>query len=125
MTDIFEWFRNLDVTPRETSHGLFVHGGMLSALEHRASPVLASLTNQLSELGVKEVVLTGHSLGGGYAVISAAHLLSHGIPVKKVITFGSPQIVADQQDDNELWQQVSRLQVNKVIHLYDTYSLFL
>jgi hypothetical protein len=119
MTDIFEWIRNLDVTPRETSHGLVVHGGMLSALEHRASPVLASLTKQLSELGVKEVVLTGHSLGGGYAVISAAHLLAHGIPVNKVITFGSPQVVADQQDDNELWQQVSRLQVNKVVHLYD------
>uniref|UniRef100_A0A7S4QH90 Fungal lipase-type domain-containing protein n=1 Tax=Alexandrium monilatum TaxID=311494 RepID=A0A7S4QH90_9DINO len=78
------------VMPLQTPSGLHVHSGMWTALCQGA---LRAVTSRLG--AAAEVVLCGHSLGGGYAVLAAGELL-HREPGRRglrVVTFGAPQVV--------------------------------
>jgi hypothetical protein len=80
--DPFDWRVNigLTLTSMPSAGGLKVHGGMLAALQDVSAnrrTLLARLAEQLRGCG--SIIVTGHSLGGGYAVIAAAHFLQLGL----------------------------------------------
>ena len=106
--DPFDWTKNIAVTaiPMASADGLVVHGGMLAGLldVSPGTAVLDSLTAELQ--GVAGVVVCGHSLGGGYALIAAAHFLGQGLPVSKIFTYGSPFVLNKGQDGHPIWQQL-------------------
>jgi hypothetical protein len=74
-----DWICNFGFTPREmmSANNLVVHGGMLTELENPDVPVLKDLTAKLQKLPLlpaipfDDIVVCGHSLGGGYATIAA------------------------------------------------------
>jgi len=37
-------------------------------------------------------ILTGHSAGGAIALLVGAHMVSNGLPVKEIVTFGAPRV---------------------------------
>lgn len=46
----------------------------------------------LSDLGVRRVVATGHSMGGAIAMLAAVHIASRATCPVECVTFGSPQV---------------------------------
>jgi pimeloyl-ACP methyl ester carboxylesterase len=64
-----------------------VHAGFESYIDAIYGDILIWLREKQ---GFRELILTGHSLGGGAAQILAGKLLEDDIPVESVITFGSP-----------------------------------
>lgn len=94
----------------DAEHGLRVHGGMWMALnqrEHRVIDLaLEALRRELAN-GRKQVVLCGHSLGGGYAILSALQFLHKKLEVQQVIAFGAPQVVVPE--DTPLWRALNEV----------------
>lgn len=64
----------------------YVHAGF-SEIYQRVKPELFKL---IDSGGFSEVIITGHSLGGGLSLLLAYDLFSHGVPIT-VYTFGSPK----------------------------------
>jgi hypothetical protein len=80
---------------------------MLAALQDVSSSTAAVIDSLTSELqGVKGVVVYGHSLGEGYALIAAAHFLGQALPVSQIFTYGSPFVLNKGQDGHPIWQQL-------------------
>ena len=82
--DIHDWFSNVHISPIDTLHGT-IHSGFYKEYEKLAPLFEPDITNADS----RTIFLTGHSLGGALAVITAC-IFRHLNPV--VITFGSPRI---------------------------------
>ena len=102
--DPFDWTINVDLScvRMPSADGLRVHNGMLGALQDTSSgePVLDVLAAMLHG---RSVVVCGHSLGGGMALIAAAHLLNSGVDVQRVFAFGAPMVIAGDQCDHPIW----------------------
>uniref|UniRef100_A0A7S2AUD3 Fungal lipase-like domain-containing protein n=1 Tax=Octactis speculum TaxID=3111310 RepID=A0A7S2AUD3_9STRA len=96
-----------------TGLGLHAHmwGAMHQKRNHAADTIAFKLEalRQRSEWGNQEnppqLVICGHSLGGGYAVLAALDLLHRGTHLTSVVTFGAPQVLVPQYD-HRLWQQL-------------------
>ena len=86
---------------RFKEHGLGVHGGIAHVLEQEGENVdhvvkeVFKVLNQHRRSG-DQLVLCGHSLGGGYAQVMAVHLLSLNVDVSAVRTFGAPHVLVPQ-----------------------------
>jgi hypothetical protein len=107
--DPFDWTINLDCScVPMAAGGLAVHNGVLGGLNDVTGSCLAFVTKKLREIGVARIVVCGHSLGGGYAVIAAAHLLHHQLPISQVFTFGSPMVIGRGQEDTEMWKRLNQ-----------------
>jgi hypothetical protein len=110
----FDWTINTGVStvPMTTvtwrGHHLIVHNGMLGGLKDDRCSALSTLTEKLLDLGPESIVLCGHSLGGGYAMIAAAELLQLVQPVTSIYTFGSPMVFAKKNHklEHAIWQQL-------------------
>ena len=77
------WIRDLEAVPIWDSRLGFVHAGfMMGMYDVLAAVALAA---------VKDIVVTGHSLGGARARILAALLAYSGKPVSQCCVFGSPR----------------------------------
>lgn len=88
--DFGDWFTNLDndlaALPEDR-----VHRGFLKAYRSVSGQIRAVLADH----GVKHVWITGHSLGGGMAVLCAIDLVrEQEIDVRGVITFGQPLLLS-------------------------------
>lgn len=124
MTDLSDWAVNVSVTAARmaSANGLIVHGGMLNELENPMVPVLTMLTEKYDLQSAKDsgsdIFVCGHSLGGGYAVLAAAHLLRQSFDVSQVFAFGAPQVVAKGQETNEVWQALQQV-TSTVVHNCD------
>jgi serine/threonine protein kinase/tetratricopeptide (TPR) repeat protein len=99
----------LALVPMMAAHGLIVHSGLLARLQDislsRIS-IIDRLANFLVKGDLNSIVICGHSWGGGYATIAAAHLLALGLPVSKVFTYGSPFVLGSDQEQHPIWQQL-------------------
>ncbi|CAK9074738.1 unnamed protein product [Durusdinium trenchii] len=97
-----------------------VHNGISGGLQHKppdGKSVLDELEECLGSVSVqnaKEVILCGHSLGGGYAILAALFLLYRGFRVTQVVTFGAPQVlVPDMGSPGCRWlDEITTLYVN-------------
>jgi len=68
--------------------GTWCHKGFLLSVR---SIYLILLRDIYRAIEGKRIILTGHSLGGAMAQIFAAMLVSNGIKVANIITFGAPR----------------------------------
>lgn len=81
-----DWLGNLNAIHTTRPYGA-VHRGFLGAFQ----VVDELLRDELSKIGGKSVVLTGHSLGGALATVASAEW--HGIiPVSSIYTYGQPAV---------------------------------
>ena len=83
---------------RFKKHGMGVHAGIAHVLEqegenvdHVVNEVWTALNNH--RRAGDQLVLCGHSLGGGYAQVMAIHLLIRRVDVSAVRTFGAPHVL--------------------------------
>ena len=83
---VADWLRDLEAVPWLNRHIGWCHAGFLDGAL-LALPWLRGLPHPL--------VLTGHSLGGALAVLSAALLVATGVPVAAMVTFGAPRAGGD------------------------------
>merc|ERR1712232_1436953 len=109
------------VSHDDSPHGLRVHGGMHNTLHqqnHHTSKLLIEKVQRMLEVpGFEEVVLCGHSLGGGYALLLALDMMQAGINVTAVKTFGAPQVVVPDRQ-NPYWKQLNDI-ATLYINSYD------
>lgn len=85
-----DWLGNLRLARVEREYG-GVHGGFYRAYRMVANAVSAALADAGAE--TKRVWLTGHSLGGAVAMLTAAELRG-SLEVSGVHTFGQPKTVS-------------------------------
>ncbi|CAE7520819.1 unnamed protein product [Symbiodinium sp. CCMP2592] len=98
---------------RFAEHGSGVHGGIAHALEQRGKNVVKDVLKALQQhrKDGEQLVLCGHSLGGGYAQVMAVHLLSRNEEVSAVCTFGSPHVFIpperkEEQRGRKVWNEL-------------------
>lgn len=65
-----------------------VHEGFLQDFDS----ISASLTSAIKSVPSKPIFVTGHSLGGGIAILCASDFVRIGLPVAGVYTFGQPRV---------------------------------
>lgn len=81
--DAEDWIRDVEAVPVWDYALGFVHAGFLAGVRD----VLGALASTAG----KDIVVTGHSLGGARARILAGLLAYSGQPVKQCCVFGSPR----------------------------------
>lgn len=101
------------VTYQHADDGLEVQGGMWMSLTQRRHHTLDMINELISKFQtsrpeLQKVIICGHSLGGAYATLAALYRLHKGLPVTRVLTFGSPQVIVPQRD-HPLWQKLNEL----------------
>jgi len=101
------------------SHGLGVHTGMWTALRQRPADadIIREKVQKELQASHKKLVLCGHSLGGGYALLTGLDFLENGKEVDAVITFGAPQVVVPD-DTSKLWRQLRKV-TKQFVNSYD------
>lgn len=88
--DAGDWLANLDKDPAVPPDDP-VHSGFLKTYRSVAKQVQDALT----DIGIRHVWITGHSLGGAMSVLCAIELMrTDMIDVRGVITFGQPLLLA-------------------------------
>lgn len=86
--DILQDLRFLKSTSDQGS----MHGGFVSGY----APMHSQIKDLLARFDTKRVWITGHSLGGGLAIVCAHQLLVDGkYPIAGIMTFGQPMVVRD------------------------------
>ncbi len=81
-----DWSRDAQFVPQVGELGGRVHSGFRAALNEVWVAVEASI-----ESAGRPIVVTGHSLGAGLAVLAAARAIDAGLPVESVFLYGSPR----------------------------------
>jgi alpha-beta hydrolase superfamily lysophospholipase len=89
-SSIGDWLCDFDAVPVEDQHLGTCHQGFLDGV-HELLPFILKDTDPHTPL-----VITGHSLGGALAVLSAAMLVAMGRPVAGLTTFGAPRAAGDR-----------------------------
>lgn len=89
-TSISDWLRDFDALPVDDSSIGWCHQGFRDGTFLVLPAILRGLD------ATTPIVLTGHSLGGALAVVTAALLVSIKRPVAKVVTFGAPRAVGSR-----------------------------
>lgn len=81
-----DWMRDAEFRPTTGVFGTMVHSGFRRALDEVWTEILPHVTGN-----DRGLVITGHSLGGGLAVLAAGRLVSSDNDVDHVYTYGSPR----------------------------------
>ena len=106
---IKDWVTNLYSGPVRVTDRLYAHRGYWEAVSWEMHPMLVSLSNALAGQTNPRIYLTGHSKGGGEAILAYlwwttnAHDVANNFPGLRgarvsVVTFGAPLVVmADEE----------------------------
>lgn len=81
-----DWIDNISIAPKTRLYGK-VHSGFFNGFD----AVKEQLEAELNRLSPKQVLITGHSLGGALATVAAAEW-SQTYPISSVYTFGQPAV---------------------------------
>ena len=101
-SDLTFFAKNMNLPNKESK---FAHSGFVTRSEQFSLWVTSALSD-IEGVGQMEIVLTGHSLGGGLATLLAHDIytglrldvhggVSNALNQVKVITFGSPSVISD------------------------------
>jgi len=69
-----------------------VHRGFLEDFDALSVAVINQVRNWLDVMPQAKVYITGHSLGGGIAILCAFVMARQHLPVRAVVTFGQPRV---------------------------------
>lgn len=99
------------VTYDDADHGLSVQGGMWLSLTQSKHHTLDMINAEIDRLRVHrpyltKVVISGHSLGGGYAILAGLYRIYRNLPVTSVVAFGAPQCIVPDRS-NRIWQALN------------------
>lgn len=107
--------------------GIRVHCGMWRALRQGECDVVDDVRSRISEtmeLQPKPLLICGHSLGGGYALLAALHLMEEGHrdtgslrEMIEVVTFGAPQVIVPDVA-SDLWLNLNS-KTRNLINMWD------
>jgi triacylglycerol lipase len=88
----WDWLTNIDLAQVQvpTGNGK-VHKGIYRATLQRYAEI-SDIVRELQSKLPRPLYLTGHSLGGGMAIVAASMMNSDTMPPNAVYTFGSPKI---------------------------------
>ena len=82
-----DWLVNLASTTSPTQNGRIHHG-----FSDAYRPLLPQVESILDKNSIEKVWITGHSLGGALALVSAHDLLDKPVEIAGVVTFGQPAV---------------------------------
>lgn len=108
-----DWLTNANLRTRATEYGDFHHGFYLAATA--IWEPLKSLLRDAQMRQNRPLFLTGHSLGGAMATVTAARLYSSAVPFVAVYTFGQPMATAASSADrlrSAFGKRMFRFQMN-------------
>ena len=87
--DTPDWLQNIQFLPKRTTHGV-IHSGFHDGYQDLHLQVVSLL----KQYKPQRIWITGHSLGGALAVVSAYQLIEAGeTRICGLITFGQPMVV--------------------------------
>eukprot|EP00027_Filamoeba_sp_ATCC50430_P004218 CAMPEP_0168543452 /NCGR_PEP_ID=MMETSP0413-20121227/1890_1 /TAXON_ID=136452 /ORGANISM="Filamoeba nolandi, Strain NC-AS-23-1" /LENGTH=1102 /DNA_ID=CAMNT_0008573399 /DNA_START=258 /DNA_END=3566 /DNA_ORIENTATION=- len=87
-----------------------------SGVEKAANEIYKELRTSFTDINKYSTIhLTGHSLGGGIAVVLAHLMLADSIPISSIVTFGAPLVL--YQEVPSLYAKIT--QVNHFVNEYD------
>lgn len=86
-TDLSTYWSDLHLYDRT----VMAHHGFLQVARLVAAKLMKEIVKPGSALGGLPITLTGHSLGGAAATLTAAIMRAEGFHVPRVVTFGSPR----------------------------------
>jgi hypothetical protein len=69
-----------------------VHAGFIAAFDSVNEEVIKQVKNLLVLMPAAAIHITGHSLGGALAQLCALEFVRQHLPVRAVVTFGSPRV---------------------------------
>ena len=111
-TNHVDWLRDAEFRPVTGVFGTRVHSGFQRALDEVWQDVLPHVAG--SDRGL---VITGHSLGAGLAVLAASRLVATNAEVDHVYTYGSPR--AGLKDFANAYQEALGMNTYRVINHID------
>jgi hypothetical protein len=89
--------------------GLRAHGGILVALQRATSSIREKLVSEVRVGDTDAIIITGHSLGGAYALLVLIRLMQRPLPATLrlgCITFGAPLVLWGEDARGVLETQV-------------------
>lgn len=89
-----DWLVNIDTEKVPGPWHTRVHRGFYQAMMG-VWPMLNAVLKEMQSSSSQRLWITGHSLGGALATITAAQLWTHGRRVHAVYTFGAPRVGND------------------------------
>jgi hypothetical protein len=106
--DLGEWIVT-DLIGAGTSPGYGIRGTVHSGMWSSLLQIIGKVTNKVIEFGgaSKPVWVTGHSLGGGQALLFSAFLAASGIKPRGTYAIAAPR-VGDQEFVNDLHSRLPR-----------------
>jgi len=118
---------------RMTQYTFYAHQGMQECIHRCYNDIIGNLYQYLSNHEVSSLSITGHSLGGGYAIIFYLYLYGHSfvgeniissenlvktIPNINVYTIGAPTIIARPESWSPLMEQIED-KIHNFVHNFD------
>lgn len=96
-------------------HGLSVQSAVWTCLHKKSHHVVEMSMQEVRKLRqarpeLANLVVTGHSLGGAYAIVAGLDMLHLGLDVTRVITFGCPQVIVPDRE-NAIWKRMNELSI--------------
>ena len=88
-----------------------VQGGMWTALHSQKKATAERIKDELmTEINAlnsdMKIVLCGHSLGGGYAILCGLELLHMGVKIDAIVAHGAPQVITPDYSI-DLWRRLN------------------
>lgn len=99
--DAWEWigtdFYFFPVNADGPLSGAKMHAGMWTSFKVIRNKLMNTLNSFEAKAKNKKIFITGHSLGGGMAMIAAPYLEGNGYNVAGVYSFAGPRVIGDQK----------------------------
>ena len=90
---IENWIDNVQfslICPYDNKN-ICVETGFYKVFEYMKNDIHSAIENYVNQYSIKNILFTGHSLGGAVATLMAYHFASENINIE-LVTFGSPRV---------------------------------
>ena len=112
--DMLDILADVDVRPHQISSTITVHRGFYEQFSAIADDLMSEINTIIKNTSISDIWVTGHSLGGALATITALHLSQlYPYIIVRCHTFGCPRVGNKEFDDtfnkhvNENWRVIN------------------